>query len=520
MQTQTQPASVPRDMLAGTIVFLVALPLCLGIANASGVDPLAGLMSGMIGGLVVALLSGSQLSVSGPAAGLVVIVVDGIAKLGGFSAFLMAVLLSGVLQFAFGMLRAGRFAAYVPSSVIKGMLAAIGLLLIIKQVPLAFGFARGDAAAAVGALVTPFGTVSPAAMAVTALSVAVLTGWETRALRRFLLVRALPAPLVVVALGIGVTLLLDAVAPGFAPPVEHRVGLPSLASFGALFDALQSPSLDALTNPDVWQLAVALAIVASLETLLSLEAVEQIDPKKRTAPADRELKAQGIGNMMAGAFGALPITSVIVRSSANVQAGAQSRWSAVMHGALLLASVFTLTSIVNLIPLACLATILIFTGFKLAKPSLFVSVARQGKERFAPFMVTIVGVLLTDLLIGILMGIALSIALAIRANLRRSIVMARHHDHVLLSFRKDVSFMSKVPLKRCLAQVPDYTTLIIDASRADYIDPDVRELVERFIEDAPSRGILIERHHFDPVAPQPAQASKPSKLRFSRCATR
>ncbi|OAI58473.1 membrane protein [Ralstonia solanacearum] len=521
MQTQTQPASVPRDMLAGTIVFLVALPLCLGIANASGVDPLAGLMSGMIGGLVVALLSGSQLSVSGPAAGLVVIVVDGIAKLGGFSAFLMAVLLSGVLQFAFGMLRAGRFAAYVPSSVIKGMLAAIGLLLIIKQVPLAFGFARGDAAAAaVGALVTPFGTVSPAAMAVTALSVAVLTGWETRALRRFLLVRALPAPLVVVALGIGVTLLLDAVAPGFAAPVEHRVGLPSLASFGALFDALQSPSLDALTNPDVWQLAVALAIVASLETLLSLEAVEQIDPKKRTAPADRELKAQGIGNMMAGAFGALPITSVIVRSSANVQAGAQSRWSAVMHGALLLASVFTLTSIVNLIPLACLATILIFTGFKLAKPSLFVSVARQGRERFAPFMVTIVGVLLTDLLIGILMGIALSIALAIRANLRRSIVMARHHDHVLLSFRKDVSFMSKVPLKRCLAQVPDYTTLIIDASRADYIDPDVRELVERFIEDAPSRGILIERHHFDPVAPQPAQASKPSKLRFSRCATR
>ena len=520
MQTPTSPAFFPRDMLAGVIVFFVALPLCLGIANASGVDPLAGLLSGMIGGLVVALLSGSQLSVSGPAAGLVVIVVDGIAKLGGFSAFLVAVALAGALQFVFGVLRAGRFAAYVPSSVIKGMLAAIGLLLIIKQVPLALGLASGAGAAAPGMLATPFGTFSTTAMLVTVLSAAVLIGWDTPMLRRFVVVRALPSPLVVVALGIGVTLLLDAVAPGMAPAAEHRVELPSLASFGALLDALESPALAALGNPDVWRLAMALAIVASLETLLCLEAVEQIDPKKRTASPDRELKAQGIGNMVAGALGGLPITSVIVRSSANVHAGAQSRWSAVVHGVLLLASVFALTAIVNRIPLACLATILIFTGYKLAKPSLFVAVAKQGWDRFAPFIATIVGVLLTDLLIGIVIGIALSIALAIRANLRRTIVMARHHDHFLLSFRKDVSFMGKVPLKRYLAQVPDHATLIVDAARADYIDPDVREMVEHFIAAAPERGIVIERHHFDAAAPQRPTGLRLPRLPFARAAVR
>lgn len=328
MTLREQFASFPRDMFAGTVVFLVALPLCLGIANASGVEPFAGLLSGIIGGLVVALLSGSHLSVSGPAAGLVVIVVDGIAKLGSFPSFLMAVLLAGAIQFGFGMLKAGRFAAYVPSSVIKGMLAAIGLLLIIKQVPLAAGFANGGASApqaAAGTIDTPFGAMSLAACAVAILSIAILASWETRPMRRFALVRLVPAPLAVVVLGIGVTVLLDLAAPGFAPPAEHRVSLPSLASLAALDKAFDWPQLAHLMNPDVWRLAMTIAIVASLETLLSLEAVEQIDPKKRAAQPDRELKAQGIGNMVAGAIGALPITSVIVRSSANVHAGAQSR---------------------------------------------------------------------------------------------------------------------------------------------------------------------------------------------------
>ncbi|MBP0595663.1 SulP family inorganic anion transporter [Paraburkholderia sp. LEh10] len=503
MTLREQFESFPRDMFAGTVVFLVALPLCLGIANASGVDPFAGLLSGIIGGLIVALLSGSHLSVSGPAAGLVVIVVDGIARLGSFPSFLMAVLLAGVMQFGFGVLKAGRFASYVPSSVIKGMLAAIGVLLIIKQVPLAAGFANSGASvsnAAAGTIDTPFGAMSIAACVIAIVSLGILASWETRAARRFALVRYVPAPLAVVVFGIGATLLLDVAAPGFAPPLEHRVSLPSLASAAALNAAFNWPELTQLANPDVWRLAITLAIVASLETLLSLEAVEQIDPKKRATQPDRELKAQGIGNMLAGAIGALPITSVIVRSSANVDAGAHSRWSAFVHGVLLLVSVFALTAVINLIPLACLAAILIFTGLKLAKPSMFADTAKQGFARFAPFIVTIAGVLLTDLLMGILMGIACSIALAIYAHVQRPITMAQHDNHFLLSFRKDVSFLAKVSLKEHLKSIPDRATVILDGSRADCIDPDVRDLIDQFVAAAPARGIHVELRQLTPVA--------------------
>jgi MFS superfamily sulfate permease-like transporter len=491
-------ATFPRDFVAGTVVFLVALPLCLGIANASGVEPFAGLVSGIVGGLVVAALSGSRLSVSGPAAGLVVIVVDGIAQLGSFSAFLLAVLLSGVIQFGFGMLKAGRFAAYVPSPVIKGMLAAIGLLLIIKQFPLALGlFDPASMHLGTGAgIATPLGHISMAACAITLLSLGILIGWETRAMRRFALVRLVPAPLAVVLLGIGATLVLGALAPAFAPPAEHRVALPALESFASLQAALEmadfGPNFAQLVNLDVWRVAVTLAIVASLETLLSLEAVEQIDPKRRVAPADRELKAQGIGNLVAGVIGGLPITSVIVRSSANVHAGAQSRLSAIVHGALLLVSVFALTSVINLIPLACLAAILIFTGIKLAKPSLFASVARQGFAQFASFIVTLVGVLATDLLIGIMLGLLCSVLVTLYANLQSPIALAQHDDHYLLSFRKDVSFLGKVPLKHYLKQIPDGATVTIDATRADFVDHDVRELIDAFVAEAPRRAISVD----------------------------
>jgi len=502
MNLREQFASFPRDMFAGTVVFLVALPLCLGIANASGVDPIAGLLSGIIGGLVVALLSGSHLSVSGPAAGLVVIVVDGMTRLGSFSSFLIAVLLAGAMQFGFGLLKAGRFAAYVPSSVIKGMLAAIGLLLIIKQAPLAAGLADGSASvtsAMSGTVVTPFGAMSVAACAIALVSLAILASWETRAARRFAFVRHVPAPLAVVLFGIGLTLLLDFVAPAFAPPLEHRVSLPSLASFAALDKVFNWPELTHLLNPDVWRLAMTIAIVASLETLLCLEAVEQIDPKKRPVQPDRELKAQGIGNIVAGAIGGLPITSVIVRSSANVEAGAQSRWSAVVHGALLLVSVFALTAVINLIPLASLAAILIFTGLKLAKPSMFADAARQGFARFAPFVVTIAAVLLTDLLMGIVIGIVCSVAFAIHAHMRRPITMAQHDDHFLLCLRKDVSFLAKVNLKEHLKAIPDRATVILDGSRADFIDPDARELIDEFVKNAPARGIQVECRQLENV---------------------
>jgi MFS superfamily sulfate permease-like transporter len=504
-------STLPRDLFAGTVVFLVALPLCLGIAQASGVEPFAGLLSGIVGGLVVASLSGSRLSVSGPAAGLVVIVIDGIERLGSFSTFLLAVLLAGGIQFVFGVLKAGRLAAYVPSSVIKGMLAAIGLLLIATQLPLAFGIGdEGRAAvhAAHGAatLSTWFGHVSLGACVITVLSIAWLIAWETRALRRFALVRLMPGPLAVVLLGIAATLLLNTFAPALALAAEHRVALPSLASFSALQTALAfpdfGPNFTRLASPDVWRVAITLAIVASLETLLSLEAVEQIDPKRQSTPPNRELKAQGIGNLIAGAIGGLPITSVIVRSSVNVQAGAQSRVSALIHGLFLVVSVIALTDVINLIPLASLAAILIMTGVKLAKPSLFAAVARQGFSAFAPFIVTLIGVFATDLLNGIMLGLLCSMLMAVCGNLRSLVTLAQHDDHYLLAFRKDVSFLGKVPLKHHLRQIPDGATVIIDTTRADFVDHDVSELLDEFIAKAPQRGIAIDYRQRAPMSRQ------------------
>ncbi|MPW20824.1 SulP family inorganic anion transporter [Paraburkholderia sp. CNPSo 3157] len=505
-------STLRSDVFAGIVVFLVALPLCLGIAAASGATPFAGVVSGIIGGLVVALLSGSHLSVSGPAAGLVVIVVSAIASLGSFSAFLAAVLIAGALQIGFGLLRAGRLASFVPVAVIKGMLASIGIMLIVKQIPLGAGLITGaDANAAHAAtLATPFGQVSPVSIVLAVLSVATLFAWETPRAKRLAITRMLPGPLAVVALGIGVTLALNLLAPALALPAEHRVSLMSLDSLDALVGVISMPDLTQLVDADVWRVALTLAVVASLETLLSLEAVEQIDPRRRRASPDRELKAQGVGNMVAAALGGLPLTAVIVRSSANVHAGAQTRMSAVIHGVLLLASVFALTAVLNLIPLACLAAILIHTGYKLAKPALFAAMAREGIDRFVPFAATIAGVLATDLLIGIGIGIATSAMLAMRANLSRTFTLTRHDDHFLLCLRKDATFLSKPMLTHCLAQIPDRSTVLIDAERADFIDRDIRETLDAFVSEAPRREITVERLRWPETSAQEGRALLPS----------
>ena len=488
-------STLRSDVFAGIVVFLVALPLCLGIATASGVPPFAGLVSGIVGGLIVALLSGSHLSVSGPAAGLVVIVVSAIASLGSFSAFLAAVLIAGALQVAFGLLRAGPIASFVPAAVIKGMLASIGIILIVKQIPLAVGLIREAESnlAHPGAVSTPLGAMLPVALALCTVSVAILFAWETPQAKRYAFVRAVPGPLAVVALGIGVTVLLDRFAPSLAVPVEHRVSLAALDSPAALLNAISMPDLSQLASPEVWRVAVTLAIVASLETLLSLEALERIDPKRRRVSPDRELKAQGAGNIVAALLGGLPLTAVIVRSSANVHAGAQTRMSAVIHGALLLASVFMLTAVLNWIPLASLAAILIQTGYKLAKPRLFVEMAREGAGRCVPFAATIIGVLATDLLIGIGIGMAASALMAMQASLSRTFVLTRHDDYFLLSVRKDATFFAKPMLDRCLAQIPERSTVLIDAERADFIDTDIRDAIDAFVRDAPHRQVTVER---------------------------
>jgi MFS superfamily sulfate permease-like transporter len=288
-----------------------------------------------------------------------------------------------------------------------------------------------------------------------------------------------------------VTLALNALAPALALSAEHRVTLISLDSLDALVGAISTPDFSQLVDADVWRVALTLAVVASLETLLSLEAVEQIDPRRRRASPDRELKAQGVGNMIAAVLGGLPLTAVIVRSSANLHAGAQTRMSAVVHGVLLLASVFALTAVLNLIPLACLAAILIHTGYKLAKPALFAAIAREGVDRFVPFAATIAGVLATDLLIGIGIGMATSALLAMRANLSRTFTLTRHEDHFLLCLRKDATFLAKPMLTHCLAQIPDRATVLIDAERADFIDRDIRETLDAFVNEAPQRQITV-----------------------------
>lgn len=485
--------NIKSDLFAGTVVFLVALPLCLGIATASGVDPLAGLISGIIGGLVVAILSGSHLSVSGPAAGLIVIVVESIAQLGSYSAFLTAVALAGCLQYIFGLIKAGKLSNYVPTSVIKGMLAAIGLLLIMKQFPLAVGTTQQAMSEQFsnGGWRALFNEFSFTALFIAVSGLVILAAWEKPIIKRFTITKILPGPLAVVLFGIGVTALLNMVAPDIGLSSEHRITLPEFNSWSEFSSTLQLPEIRQLLNVDVWQVALTLAVVASLETLLNLEAVEQLDPEKRTAHPNRELKAQGIGNLVAGFAGGLPITSVIVRSSANVNAGAKSRMSAFIHGLLLLVSVFLLTEVINLIPLACLAAILVSTGYKLAKPALFSTMAKQGFERFVPFLATIIGIIATDLLIGIAIGLACAFLLTLKANLQSALVFASYDNHYLLTFRKDISFMFKVKLKEYLQSVPPNAILIIDATRSDYIDHEIREMLRTFIQEAPSQNISV-----------------------------
>ncbi|MCW7538242.1 SulP family inorganic anion transporter [Aquabacterium sp. A7-Y] len=489
-----------NDLPAGTVVFLVALPLCLGIALASGVPLLAGLVSGIVGGLVIAWLSGSQLSVSGPAAGLVVIVVDAIAALGSFEAFLVAVVLAGVLQLLLGVLRAGNLGSCFPSSVIKGMLAAIGITLIMKQLPVAFGFASAKEALtrvpqdvqAIDAWQAALGAITEDALIVALVSLVILFVWETARIKRLPVLGKVPAPLIVVLWGVAYHALMVTADPAAALAEHQRVTLPEVDSLGSLFGQLRSPDWSALAKPELYMTAVSLAIVASLETLLSVEAADKLDPLKRVSSPNRELQAQGVGNVVAGLLGGLPITAVIVRSSANIQAGARTRLSSVVHGVLLLLSVLFLAQVLHWLPLAALAAILLQTGFKLAKPTLFVAAWKQGPAGWVPFVVTIAAILATDLLIGIFIGLICSMLFVINANMRGALSLTSHDGAYLLRLNKDVSFFSKSRLRRYLDQVEPGSELVVDGSRCHFIDRDILEVLDDFVAHAGPRGIKVE----------------------------
>jgi len=497
------PQTISRDLLAGLVVFLVALPLCLGIALASDAPPFSGLLAGIIGGVLVGLLSGSHTIVSGPAAGLTAVVASQIAVLGSFQTFLLAVFIAGIFQIALGIARAGMIAAFFPSSVIKGLLAAIGVILILKQIPHLFGHdpdPQGDFAfqqvdnkntfSELGELVFD---LHWGAAAIGLASLALLILWDkTKPLKKSLI----PAPVVVVVLGIVANSLFARYGESWFIEASHLVQVPIATDFASFLQFLRRPDFSQWDNPAVYSAALMIAAVASLETLLNLEAVDKIDPQQRNSPPNRELLAQGVGNLLSGLVGGLPITAVVIRGSVNVNAGNKTKLSAIFHGVLLLVSVMLLPGWLNMIPLSCLAAILLHTGFKLASPALVKRMWEEGRYQFIPFAVTIVAIVFTDLLIGILIGLTASLAFILNSNMRRPIhkIVEKHlgGDVVHLVLANQVSFLNRAALDQALNQVPRGGHVLLDALNTDYIDPDVLDLIRDYKESTgPARGVNV-----------------------------
>lgn len=491
--------SLSSDIPSSIVVFLVALPLCLGVALASNAPLFSGLIAGIIGGIVIGLGSKSHLSVSGPAAGLTAIVSAAIISLQSFEAFLVAVVIGGMIQIALGFLKAGVIGDYVPNNVIKGMLAAIGLILILNQFPHLLGddshfetdeSVPQDKGNIFSNFVNAFAHVTPVALLIGGVCLAFYFVWEKIVANKKGFIKMIPAPLLVVFIGVGLNFIFQ--DSGNALKGEHLVVIPQASSASEFFSFFKQPDWSYITNSQIWVTGLTLALVASLETLLSIEAIDDLDPYQRVTPTNRELKAQGIGNMISGLIGGLPITSVIVRSSANVNSGAKTKVSTILHGTLLLLCVAFIPAILNLIPKAALAAILIFTGYKLAKPSLFINFYKKGWDSFLPFVITITAILMTDLLKGVIIGIGVGLFFAFRSNFRSAVFVVNDDNKYLFRLRKDVSFLNKAIIKRKLEEVPENSYVFIDTTRADFIDRDVVETIEDFMIAAPLKNIEVE----------------------------
>lgn len=507
--------SLPKDLIAGLVVFLVALPLCLGVALASNAPPIAGLIAGIVGGILVGALSGSQTSVSGPAAGLTAVVAVQIGNLGSFEAFLVAVVMAGVIQIVLGIARAGFISAFFPLSVIKGLLAAIGVILILKQIPHLLGydadpmgeksFWQPDGENTFTEILASLFAIHPGAVIVGVLSIAIIIVWDKV---KFLKQSPIPAPLIVVIVGVALSQLFKALGGELLIEPSHLVAVPvTTGPADFMATALIFPDWSALNNPAVYMAAITIAIVASLETLLNLEAVDKIDPKQRVSPPNRELLAQGIGNVTAGLIGGLPMTSVIVRSSVNINARAETKLSAVWHGILLLGCVIMMPAILNLIPLSALAAILLMTGLKLASPKLMKQMWSEGRNQFLPFIITIVAIVLTDLLVGVLIGLGVAITFILHSNARRPLrrIMEKHATgdvmHIILA--NQVSFLSRASLESALREVPRGGHVLLDAESTDYIDPDVLDLITDFRDTtAKATGVSLSFKGFKDKYPQ------------------
>jgi MFS superfamily sulfate permease-like transporter len=509
MQQSSNPmspekGSTQRDLSAGIVIFLVALPLCLGIALASGAPLFSGIIAGVVGGLIITPLSGSPLSVSGPAAGLAVIISDGIATCGSFSLFSVAVILAGAIQIILGVLHLGRVGELFPSSVIKGMLAGIGIVIVLKQIPHALGrdtdyegdlafrnlFSGDNTASEIAKALQLF---SFTATCIAIGSLAAILIWDKVLIPRFPSLRAIPSALLAVIFGTAVHELVRIITPQNLLDPSHLVQLPiasNLAEWRSLFTTPTIPSAHDLST--IFPLAITIAVIASLETLLSVEAVDKIDPLKRISNTSKELIAQGVGNITSGCIGGLPMTAVIVRSSANVYAGGRTKLAAFSHGLFLLVAVITIPSILNRIPLASLAAILIMVGIKLAHPQLLIKMWKSGVEQFLPFIATVLAVVFSDLLVGVLLGLCIGLFFVLRRHRARAIAVVAVDNSWLIRFNKDLSFIHRSELKEVLLQIPNNTSLLIDCSAALYVDADIRELLDDFSASAQFREIALE----------------------------
>ena len=506
---------IKNDLPASIVVFFVAVPLCLGIALASGAPLFAGIIAGIVGGIVVGVASGSPLGVSGPAAGLAVIVLTAIGTLGGsYQAFLTAVVIAGVIQLAMGYAKAGFIAYSFPSSVIKGMLTGIGLLIILKQIPHALGwdkdavgddaFLQADGQNTFSAITKAFEFITPGALLIAGVSLAILILWDTVLTKKLKIFQLLQGPIVVVILGILFNLaFVNGLLP-FSLNEKQIVSVPVPNSMADFLGQFTFPDFSVINNIEVWKIAVVLAIVASLETLLCVEATDKLDPDKRITPTNRELKAQGLGNIVSGLIGGLPITQVIVRSSANINFGGKTKMSAILHGVFLLLSAIFIASLLNLIPLASLAAILLMVGYKLAKPDLFKQMYKLGWEQFVPFTATIVAIIATDLLKGITIGLLVGLFYTLRHSYRNS-----HHvkdtvtdengrsvHHLILA--EEVSFFNKANLLTTLECIPANSKVIIDFTNSKSVAYDVIELISNFESNAKTKGIELVKINFKP----------------------
>ena len=496
------------DVLAGVVVFLVALPLCIGIALASNAPPLAGVVAGIVAGLIVGPLSGAQVTISGPAAGLTAVVAAEISAIGSFEGLLVAVALAGVIQIALGILRGGFIKSFVPASVVRGLLSAIGVILILKQIPHLFGhdtdpegemsFFQPDRQNTFSELFEILGDLHPGSIVVGFTSLAIIYLWGRIA---FLKKTTVPVPLVVVIFGVVCGLCFDNIGGNWIISTTHKVNVPVPETIRGFFGLLHNPDFSQIMNPAVSSAAFAIALVGSLQALLTLEAVDRLDREKRSTSANRELVAQGIGNIVSGMAGGLPMTCEIVRSSVNIDAGARTKKSAILHGALLAISVVLLPQVINLIPLSALAAILIATGLKLASPQVVAELWRAGKYQFVPWFVTLLAIVLTDPLIGILIGLAVSTIFILWSNLRRPmrLVVERHlgGDVTRIELASQVSFLNRAALRKTFDTIDSGKHLLVDAHDTVYIDPDILSLIKEYRDViGPTRGVCVSTRGF------------------------